>query len=63
VRSDKPDKHNAKIILHSNNEPVFIPFDVEHNPVFPYKAGISVNRFYIRWTPPIRMFDIMIPCP
>jgi len=34
MRTDKPDKDYAKVILYGSNEPVFIPLDVEYDPVF-----------------------------
>jgi len=62
MHTDKSDEHYAKIILYRGNEPVFIPFDVKNNPVMGQKTGIPINRFDIRRTFPVRMFDVMVPC-
>ena len=62
MRTEKPDKHNSKIILHGDNDPVFIPLDVEHNPVSANKAGIPMHHLDFGRTFPVRMFDIMVPC-
>jgi hypothetical protein len=62
MRTDKPGKHYAKIILHRGNEPVFIPLDVENNPVLGQKTGIPINRLDICRTLPVRMLNVMVPC-
>lgn len=62
MHTDKPDKHYAEIILYRSNEPVFIPLNVENNPVLGQKAGIPINRLDICRISPARMFDVMIPC-
>ena len=57
MRTRKPDVDNPEVILDSNDDPVFISFDVEDNPVVRRKTRVAVDIFDIRRTFPPGMFN------
>jgi hypothetical protein len=61
MRSNKSDIYYVVLIGNRYYQPVPITFDVEHNPVVCYKAGILIYRFDIYRGVPARTFHIMEP--
>jgi hypothetical protein len=62
VRAHETDIDNLEVILNSNDDPVFIPFDIEYHTVAGQETGVPVNILDIRGTFPSGMPNIEIPC-
>jgi len=61
VRAHEPDKHDLELILHRDNDPIFVAPDVEHHSIVGDKTRVTISLFDVYGRLPMGMFDIGIP--
>lgn len=54
-------KHNAATVIDGSDKAIVIPLDIEHHPINPYDARVSIILLHIAWLFPFRVLDLMEP--
>lgn len=61
MRAHKADIHDSVGTVDLHHQTIFVPGDIEANPVVFQDAGVSVVRLHLRWSFPVRLLRELEP--